>query len=171
MYNKNIKIYTLRTLFVQMHRLCYYSVLFLFYSFSSHESSRKMRTGVSSRQQHFDNLSYVSDGRDRISYHHDPYGVPSRNAVFDRNGVILQPKELKRSRHDQNISYKFRPGQDSIYAYSNAAFRYLEIKFFSISFHLSNYFMLVILVASIRGEFRFEQILDILILIMSLLKE
>ncbi|CAM4804790.1 unnamed protein product [Rotaria magnacalcarata] len=81
-----------------------------------------MRTGTYPTQPHFDNLSYISDGRDRISYLNDPYAVSSRDAVVDRNGIVLQPKELKRSRHNNNIAYNFRPGQDSIYAYSNAAF-------------------------------------------------
>ncbi|CAF3895484.1 unnamed protein product [Rotaria magnacalcarata] len=81
-----------------------------------------MRTGTYPTQPHFDNLSYISDGRDRISYLNDPYAVSSRDAVVDRNGIVLQPKELKRSRHNNNTAYNFRPGQDSIYAYSNAAF-------------------------------------------------
>ncbi|CAF1183052.1 unnamed protein product [Rotaria sordida] len=89
---------------------------------SSHVQSRKMRNGIYSKRQHFDNLSYISDGRDRISYTNDPYAVSSRNTALDGNGFVLQPSELKKSRRENDIIYTFRPGQDSIYAYNNAAF-------------------------------------------------
>jgi hypothetical protein len=89
-----------------------------------------MSAGIRSKQPHFDNLSYISDGRDRISYVNDPYAISSRDAVRDGNGVILQPTELKRSKRENNTSYSYRPGQDNIYAYNNAAFRYLRMVFF-----------------------------------------
>lgn len=88
-------------------------------SFSSHAQSRNMNTGTSSKRQHFDNLSYISDGRDRISYTNDPYAMPSR----DTRAIALQPTELNRSRNEKNITYSYRPGQEGIYAYNNAAFR------------------------------------------------
>lgn len=88
-----------------------------------------MRTGTYPQQQHFDNLSYISDGRDHISYRSDPYAISTRNVAFDGNGVVLQPSELKPSKRDKNTIFKYRPGQESIYAYNNAAFRYLRTFF------------------------------------------
>jgi len=88
-----------------------------------------MSAGIYSKQQHFDNLSYISNGGDRISYINDPYAISSRDATRDGNGVVLQPTELNRSRRENNTIYTYRPGQDNIYAYNNAAFRYLRILF------------------------------------------
>ena len=83
-----------------------------------------MSTGIHSKRPHFDNLSYISDGRDRISYSSDPYAASlhTSNAV-DGRGLVLQPNELKRSRQRPNTIYTFRSGQDNLYAYNNAAFR------------------------------------------------
>ncbi|CAF4002538.1 unnamed protein product [Rotaria sp. Silwood2] len=81
-----------------------------------------MRNDTYSQRQHFDNLSYISDGRDRISYISDPYAASSRDAVLHGNGFVLQPNELKKPKRKNDIIYTFRPGQDGIYAYSNAAF-------------------------------------------------
>ena len=78
-----------------------------------------MNTGTSSKRQHFDNLSYLSDGRDRISYTNDPYAMSSS----DTRGIVLQPAELNRSRNEKNTVYSYRPGRENIYAYNNAAFR------------------------------------------------
>ncbi|CAF4023688.1 unnamed protein product, partial [Rotaria sp. Silwood2] len=50
-----------------------------------------MRNDTYSQRQHFDNLSYISDGRDRISYISDPYAASSRDAVLHGNGFVLQP--------------------------------------------------------------------------------
>jgi hypothetical protein len=80
-----------------------------------------MTTGIHSKRQNFNNLSYISDGRDRISYVNDPYA--SRDAAVIDNGVVLQPTELNRSRRENGTSYKYRPDQDNLYAYNNAAFR------------------------------------------------
>jgi hypothetical protein len=87
-----------------------------------------MSAGIHSKRPHFDNLSYISDGRDRISYINDPYAISSRDAARIDHGVVLQPTELNRSKRDNNISYSYRPGQDNIYAYNNAAFRYIRIE-------------------------------------------
>lgn len=81
-----------------------------------------MSAGISSKRHHFDNLSYTADGRDRISYANDPYVMSSR----DDRGVVLQPTELNRSAKEKNAIYSYRPGQENIYAYNNAAFRYLR---------------------------------------------
>ncbi|CAF3464123.1 unnamed protein product [Rotaria sp. Silwood1] len=81
-----------------------------------------MRNGIYSKRQHFDNLSYVSDGRDRISYISDPYAASSRDAVVDGNEFVLQPNKLEKPRRKNDIIYTFQPGRDSIYAYNNAAF-------------------------------------------------
>jgi hypothetical protein len=78
-----------------------------------------MSAGTYSKRQNFDNLSYLSDSRDRISYANDPYAISSP----DSNGVVLKPTELNRSRRENNTIYTYRPGQDNIYAYNNAAFR------------------------------------------------
>jgi hypothetical protein len=89
-----------------------------------------MSAGIRSKQPHFDNLSYISDGRDRISYINDPYAISSRDAARDGHGVVLQPTELKSSKRNDNISYSYRPGQENIYAYNNAAFRYMRKRSF-----------------------------------------
>jgi len=88
-----------------------------------------MSAGIYSKRQNFDNLSYISDGRDRISYINDPYAVSSRDATRDGNEVVLQPTELSKSKRENNTSYSYRSGQDNIYAYNNAAFRYLRTFF------------------------------------------
>jgi hypothetical protein len=89
-----------------------------------------MSAGINSKRQHFDNLSYISDGRDRISYTNDPQAISSRNAAVDGHGVVLRPSELNKTKRENNVSYTFRPGQDNIYAYNNAAFRYLKVYIF-----------------------------------------
>jgi hypothetical protein len=98
-----------------------------------------MSAGIHSKRQNFDNLSYISDGRDRISYINDPYAVSSRDVTRDGNGVVLQPTELNKSKRENNTSYSYRSGQDNIYAYNNAAFRYLRTFF---SFFWFMYFFL-----------------------------
>lgn len=90
-----------------------------------------MSAGIDSKRQNFDNLSYISDGRDRISYINDPYAAAtSRDSTRDGNRIILQPTELTRSGRENNTSYSYRPGQENIYAYNNAAFRYLRKNIF-----------------------------------------
>ena len=84
-----------------------------------------MSTDIRSKRPHFDNLSYVSDGRDRISYISDPYAASLHTTnVVDGRGLVLQPKELNRPRQQPNTVYTFRSGQDNLYAYNNAAFRW-----------------------------------------------
>lgn len=84
-----------------------------------------MSTDIRSKRPHFDNLSYVSDGRDRISYISDPYAASLHTTnVVDSRGLVLQPKELNRARQQPNTVYTFRSGQENLYAYNNAAFRW-----------------------------------------------
>ena len=83
-----------------------------------------MSAGIYSKRQHFDNLSYITDGRDQISYINDPYAVSSRDATVHGHGVVLRPTELNGSNREKNTAYSYRSGQDNIYAYNNAAFRY-----------------------------------------------
>lgn len=78
-----------------------------------------MSTGIDPKRQHFDNLSYIPDGRDRISYTNDPRAMTPDN----RRAFVLQPAELIKSRNEKNTIYSYRPGQENIYAYNNAAFR------------------------------------------------
>jgi hypothetical protein len=85
-----------------------------------------MSAGIYSKRSQFDNLSYISDGRDRISYINNPYAISSPDAASGGHGVVLRPTELNRSKRDNNISYSYRPGQENIYAYNNAAFRYMR---------------------------------------------
>ncbi|CAF0720516.1 unnamed protein product [Adineta steineri] len=81
-----------------------------------------MSAGIYPNRQHFDNLSYISDGRDRISYINDPYAATSHDAPFDSRGVVLRPTDLNKSNRENNITYSYRSGQDNIYGYNNAAF-------------------------------------------------
>ncbi|UJR30807.1 hypothetical protein I4U23_018325 [Adineta vaga] len=81
-----------------------------------------MSAGIYPNRQHFDNLSYISDGRDRISYVNDPYASSSNNVAHDGNSIVLRPTELNRSNRDRNTVYSYRSGQDNIYGYNNAAF-------------------------------------------------
>jgi len=85
-----------------------------------------MSAGIYPNRQNFDNLSYISDGRDRISYINDPCPIPSRDAARNDNSVVLRASELNKSNREKNTSYSYRSGQDNIYAYNNAAFRYFE---------------------------------------------
>jgi hypothetical protein len=124
-----------------------------------------MSAGVYPKRQHFDNLSYISDGRDRISYNNDPYAISSRDATRDGNSVVLQPTELKRPRRENNTIYTYRPGQDNIYAYNNAAFRYFGniIFFFSLM-----YFFIVISVVSIHVDLPYDPNMQIYMLFKNL---
>ncbi|CAF0850269.1 unnamed protein product [Adineta ricciae] len=88
-------------------------------SSSSHVQGRNMSAGIYPNRQHFDNLSYISDGRDRISYVNDPCAPSLHGVALDRNSVVLRPSELNR---DRNPIYSYRSGQENIYGYNNAAF-------------------------------------------------
>ena len=82
-----------------------------------------MSGSLHSRQSNFDNPNYFSDGRDRTGYTNRPR-ISSDAAITD-HGLILQPNRLKHFAKDANTVYSYRPGQDNIYAYSNAAFRFV----------------------------------------------
>ena len=82
-----------------------------------------MSVGIPSRRPQFDNLSYVSDGRDRISYIGDPYAAPPRPVPTDGQGIVLQPGDLRHTQGHDNTIYTYRSGQDNLHAYNNAAFR------------------------------------------------
>jgi hypothetical protein len=129
-----------------------------------------MSAGIYSKRQNFDNLSYISDGRDRISYINDPYAAaPSRDSTRDGNRIILQPTELTRSGRENNTSYSYRPGQENIYAYNNAAFRYLRKNIF-FSFFLFISFFQVILVVLIHMVLLFDHSIQIYMLFKNHLK-
>ena len=86
-----------------------------------------MSARTPSQRSTFDNLSYISDGRDRISYNTNPYpSAPHTSTAPDRQRVILQPNELNRSRLHSNTIYAYQSGQDRLRGYNNAAFRYAE---------------------------------------------
>jgi hypothetical protein len=117
-----------------------------------------MSAGISSKRQNFDNLSYISDGRDRISYINDPYAISSHDAPRDGHGIVLRPTELNKARRENNTSYTFRPGQENIYAYNNAAFRYLIIENFLLIYLL---LFKVISAVSIHVDLQFDHNIQI----------
>lgn len=87
-----------------------------------------MSARTPSQRSQFDNLSYISDGRDRISYNINPYPSDSTRSVSSpsRQRVILQPNELNRSRPQSNPIYAYQSDQDRLHGYNNAAFRYVD---------------------------------------------
>lgn len=132
---------------------------FLYFSSSSHAHSRSMSTGNYSKRQNFDNLSYISDGRDQISYINDPFAISSRDATRDGNRIILQPSDLTRSGRENNTIFSYRPGQENIYAYNNAAFRYLKKN--TILFLYVNFLFQVILAVLIHVDLQFDHKIQI----------
>mgnify|MGYP006892776167 CR=1 FL=1 len=69
-----------------------------------------MSAGISSRRQHFDNLSYTPDINDH-SY------------VNTTGEIVLQANKLKKAKRENQPNYVYQSGRDQIYAYNNAAFR------------------------------------------------
>lgn len=97
----------------------FFSFRFLIFSsrLASHVLANKMSDRTNSKQTQFDNLSYIPDGRDRIGFSNNPQKSSSTNS--NNRDLILQAKDLART----DTVYRYRTGHDSIYAYSNAAFR------------------------------------------------
>lgn len=74
-----------------------------------------MSAGISSRRQHFDNLSYTPDVND-----HSYVNTGHRQQTGE---IVLQTNNLKKAKRENQPSYVYQSGRDQIYAYNNQAFR------------------------------------------------